>query len=207
MRRVITVALAFAVVMALPAASGIAGNGKSLAKRMAIKECKAQKKADKAAFRQAFGPQRAMQTCIRAGLSEMRAERRQSARECRAERAEDPEAFRETYGTNNNKRNAFGKCVRSKLRAEVRQEVTEFKNAAHECRAERAEDPDGFREQYGTNQPGGANAQGTKRNAFGKCVRTKVRQADNGDGENDGDGENGNGEEEPPENGEEETEG
>src|SRR5918992_159885 len=36
--------------------------------------------------------------------------------ECAAERAADAEAFKTDYGTNKNGRNAFGKCVSSKLR-------------------------------------------------------------------------------------------
>ena len=40
-----------------------------------------------------------------------------------------------------------------------------FKNAAKECKAERKEDPDAFKEKYGTNKNG--------KNAFGKCVSSK----------------------------------
>jgi hypothetical protein len=94
-----------------------------------------------------------------------------------AERAEDAGAFSEKYGTNANKRNAFGKCVSQKAREneaaadeQDQQEATEFKNAAKECAAERAEDAGAFSEKYGTN----AN----KRNAFGKCVSGKAREDD-----------------------------
>ena len=38
----------------------------------------------------------------------------------------------------------------------------EFKNAAKACKAERALDPEAFREKYGTNRNGA--------NAFGNCV-------------------------------------
>ena len=34
-----------------------------------------------------------------------------AAKACAAERALDPAAFADRYGTNENKRNAFGKCV------------------------------------------------------------------------------------------------
>ena len=39
-----------------------------------------------------------------------------AAKACKAERKADPEAFRKKYGTNANGRNAFGKCVSSKVR-------------------------------------------------------------------------------------------
>lgn len=41
------------------------------------------------------------------------------------------------------------------------------KNAAHECKAERAADPDAFAEQYGGDK--------NKRDAFGKCVSRTAR--------------------------------
>ena len=194
MRRIIGLALVLGAAAMLPATSAMA-NGKGDVKRLTVKECVAEKKADKAAFRAAYGPKKAMRTCIRQTLPELRSERRHAARDCRAERSEDPEAFRETYGTNapkgakakGAKRNAFGKCVVMKLRAEVRQEVAEFRNAAQACRAERSEDPEAFREAYGTNAPKGAKAEGAKRNAFGKCVRTNVRNGD-ADDENGGEG-------------------
>lgn len=200
MRRATGFALVCAAALLLPATSGMA-NGKGEVKRLAVKECIGEKKADKAAFRAAYGTngkQSAMRNCIRQTRPELRAERREAASECRAERREDVDAFREEYGTNNNKRNAFGKCVVMKLRAEVRQGIREFRNAAQACRAERSDDPESFRDNWGTNSPKGAKAQGAKRNAFGKCVRTTVR---NGNGDGDDNGENG----EEEENGESEN--
>jgi hypothetical protein len=41
-------------------------------------------------------------------------ELKNAAKECDAERTEDAEAFAKKYGTNENNRNAFGKCVSSK---------------------------------------------------------------------------------------------
>jgi Ni/Co efflux regulator RcnB len=37
-----------------------------------------------------------------------------AAKDCRAEKNQDPAAFKEKYGTNENKSNAFGKCVSRK---------------------------------------------------------------------------------------------
>jgi hypothetical protein len=87
----------------------------------------------------------------------------------------DRDAFRDKYGTNANKRNAFGRCVSGKVRRELADEVDEVTNASKECRAERAADAAAFADKYGTN----AN----KRNAFGKCVSQKAREADEGEGE------------------------
>jgi hypothetical protein len=185
-RRLFTTTFAIAAVAALPVASGIAGNGNGQAKNLAAKQCVAEKKADKAAFKATYGPKHAMRTCIKGETPEIKNELRNAAQECRAERDADPDAFRETYGNNapgsensqGGKKNAFGKCVSSKARAEVQEEVAEFKNAAKDCRDERAADPDGFKETYGTNAPGGENAQGSKKNAMGKCVKSKVRAAE-----------------------------
>ena len=39
-----------------------------------------------------------------------------AAKQCKAERKADPAAFAAKYGTNENKRNAFGKCVSKTVR-------------------------------------------------------------------------------------------
>ncbi len=46
----------------------------------------------------------------------------------------------------------------------------EFANAAEECKAERAEDPEAFTEKYGKGKK-------KKRNALGKCVSATVKVA------------------------------
>jgi hypothetical protein len=96
-----------------------------------------------------------------------------AAKACKAERAKDPVAFSNQYGTNANKRNAFGKCVSSKVKAAAQgpQDQAE-QNAAKACKAELAKDPVAFANKYGTN----AN----KRNAFGKCVSSKVKSSSHG---------------------------
>jgi hypothetical protein len=99
---------------------------------------------------------------------------RNAAQECKAERAANAEAFKTLYGTNENGKNAFGKCVSGKasekkaaMDAADAQEVAEIKNAAKECATERAADRAAFKEKYGTNRNG--------KNAFGKCVSRKTR--------------------------------
>jgi hypothetical protein len=89
-------------------------------------------------------------------------------KQCRAERtAMGTQTFRDTYGTNKNKKNAFGKCVSHRTNQNKATEKTAKKNAAKECKAERAADPAAFQTQYGTGK--------NKKNAFGKCVSQKAK--------------------------------
>ena len=140
---------------------------KKAAKKEAQQRCKAEKKADKRAFKATYG-KRAMRTCKKGEKSEVREDASNAAQECKAERAEDPDAFKEEYGTNKNGKNAFGKCVSSKVEEEGAEDAETFENAAQQCRAERSEDRDAFKEEYGTNKNG--------KNAFGKCVSSKVEE-------------------------------
>jgi hypothetical protein len=124
MKRAITIALTCTVAVVLPAASATAGNGngngngEGHGKSEAAKQCAAQKKADKAAFRALYG-KHAMRNCIRGTEEVTPEELKNAAQECRAAREADPEGFQELWGTNapqgensqGAKRNAFGKCV------------------------------------------------------------------------------------------------
>lgn len=102
------------LLVAAPAASAKPGNGSSTA----AKACAAEKKADPAAFKAVWG-KHAMRDCIRAGReageatdpAEAAEEFQNAAAQCRAEREADSAGFATTYGTNDNDRNAFGKCV------------------------------------------------------------------------------------------------
>jgi hypothetical protein len=167
---VITIGCACACASLLAVAAAPAGNAtsESHAKNLAAKECTAQKKADRAAFRATYG-EHPMRNCIQGTTDEVAAELKNAAKQCKAEREADPAAFRENHGTNENGSNAFGKCVSKKVRAEIKEDVAEFKNAAKECRAERQADPEAFQENYGNNRNG--------RNAFGKCVSQKVKHS------------------------------
>jgi hypothetical protein len=97
-----------------------------------------------------------------------------AAKACKAERTLDPAAFKTNYGTNANKSNAFGKCVSGKVKkAEEQAEAQDAReNAAKTCKAERAANPEAFKNTYGTN----AN----KANAFGKCVSKLSKKATTG---------------------------
>ena len=108
----------------------------------------------------------AMRNCKRAARGTVTEAAKNSAQECRAEQEADPAGFATTYGSGKNGKNAFGKCVSQKTDEAVAEEVTEFKNAAKECRAEQEADPAAFQANYGTND--------NKKNAFGKCVSAKA---------------------------------
>lgn len=146
-------------------------------KQAAKLECQAQKQADAGAFAATYG-RRGMSSCADGKRLEARGEIRDSRKQCREERDESRAAFKQTYGNNRNGKNASGRCVSSKVRADRQQDRSEFKNAAQECREERGDTEESraaFEEKYGTKkdlplyrpQP---------RNAFGNCVSSKVRQ-------------------------------
>jgi hypothetical protein len=83
-----------------------------------------------------------------------------AAKACKDERKEvGREAFKATYG-----KHAMRNCIR-----ETTPDAEDaIKNAAKECKAERAEDPEAFRTNYGANENG--------KNAFGKCVSQTARE-------------------------------
>jgi hypothetical protein len=104
-----------------------------------------------------------------------------AAKPCRTERQRDGlQAFENRYGTNENKRNAFGKCVSSKSKSKDEdKDDAEDDNgkkdhdgaAAKACRSGRASMPaDAFAKKYGTNH--------NLKNAFGQCVSGKSKAKD-----------------------------
>jgi hypothetical protein len=181
MRRLLIIAGALAV-LATPVSTAVAAKPTKADKREAQKECR-DERGTTDATREAFDAKyRNFGACVSQNAREAKAERKQAksnaARECRDERGdtdESREAFRAKYGTNANGRNAFGKCVSQKAKAdradedaEDAEEAEERKAAAADCDAERgetAESRKAFEDKYGTN--------GNKRNAFGKCVSQK----------------------------------
>jgi hypothetical protein len=98
----------------------------------AAQECKTERQADAAAFAEKYGTngnkRNAFGKCVSQKAkakehaadeqdAEDAAEFKNAAKECDAERGDTDatrEAFAEKYGTNENNRNAFGKCVSSK---------------------------------------------------------------------------------------------
>jgi hypothetical protein len=189
--KTLSVGIVLAAVLVLPA--GAVAKPDASDKRAAIAQCKAERGKSKATRRAFKAQYHSFSRCIRQNTAEERAERRaarrNAAKECKAERADpdfpaahDGKTFQEFYGTGKRGRNAFGKCVSQKAKAKKAEqdaadkaEVQVFKNAAKECQAESADpnfpgahDGKSFSDFYGTN----AN----KRNAFGKCVSSKVGQ-------------------------------
>ncbi|MDQ3857586.1 MAG: hypothetical protein M3327_03930 [Actinomycetota bacterium] len=186
-RITVLAALALSLLVVPQALAGPRG----LAHKAAAAACRAERASlGRALFAATYG-RHPGRSCVRARAADALESVRNAAQECRAEREGGADAFREKYGQNGHKRNAFGRCVSRKVRQDVAEEAEETANAAKACKAERKDDPDAFREKYGTN----AN----KRNAFGKCVSSKASQADEEPEEGDEDeGEEDEGEVTPP---------
>ena len=89
-------------------------------------DCRAERDADPAAFAAKYGTNRndrnAYGKCVSSHASdstdETTEDRVNAAKACKSERDADAAAFKEFYGTNENKSNAFGKCVSAKAKAQ-----------------------------------------------------------------------------------------
>jgi hypothetical protein len=98
------------------------------------------------------------------------AEKRAAIKQCKAERGKTKatrKAFKAKY-------HSFSRCVRQNAAEEHAENQAALKNAAKECKAERADpnfasthDGKSFQEFYGTNKNG--------KNAYGKCVSQKAK--------------------------------
>ena len=175
--------LAAVAALAVPALA-LADEPSDQNKQNAAKECKALREASgKENFRSMFGGgKNAYGKCVsQHAKKDQKQEEKAKAnasKECDAEQAQDPEAFKTKYGTGKDGKNAHGRCVSQKAKenkAEADQTDKNDAKAAKQCRSEKAEDPDAFKEKYGTNK--------NKRNAFGKCVSQQSRELDEqGDG-------------------------
>ena len=90
----------------------------------AVDKCRAERQADPVAFANKYGTgkqkKNAFGKCVsqqsRTLTAAAATEIENAAKECKAERKTDPAAFASKYGTNENKRNAFGKCVSRTVR-------------------------------------------------------------------------------------------
>ena len=184
MNRSIVIA-ALVGVLAVPATALAGPQPTSTDKRNAQAECRAEAgergTPQREAFNARYGTNRnksnAFGKCVSSNTREEHAERHaartNAAKQCKAEReALGEQAFRAKYGTNENKSNAFGKCVSQRAKANKQaadqkdaEETEARQNAAEQCDAERGETAESraaFRAKYGTNR--------NKSNAFGKCV-------------------------------------
>ena len=93
-----------------------------------------------------------------------KSERDAAKAQCADERGKSKatrEAFRVNY-------DGFADCVGKKAAEEEAENGEAAKNAAQECKAERAADAEAFKTDYGTNKNG--------KNAYGKCVSGKASE-------------------------------
>ncbi len=167
-------------------------NLKRLARHAALGSCRDERGEDVRAFVQKYGP---------AAASSKKADEPEGDTNDNESGEPDGDATEtdQPDGDNNEgddnagetKRHAFRSAMRHCVKLELKATKKAFKNAAKECRAERALDEDAFSAKYGTN----AN----KRNAFGKCVSGHAK----GDDEADNDGEQGGTESDAPDGGSE----
>ena len=86
----------------------------------AVKECKAATSPSAGEHARQERRQARAARLRKAKVRELKAEHADAivnaAQQCKTERTADPAAFREKYGTNENKSNAFGKCVSTTVR-------------------------------------------------------------------------------------------
>jgi hypothetical protein len=151
-------------------------------KENASEHCKALREASgKENFRSMFGGgKNAFGKCVSQNAKKDQKQeetaKANAAKECKAEREADPAAFAEKYGEGKSNKNAYGKCVSQKAKAnkaELDETDENDVKAAKACKAEKAADKDAFAAKYGTN----AN----KKNAFGKCVSKNSKKLDEQD--------------------------
>lgn len=146
--------------------------------KAAKQQCRAEMKADEDAFEETYG-NRALRQCAEDGMSEARDDIREAAKACREESGRTDRsrpALERPRGNNG----SFGRCVSSRVRSARYEGRAEFKNAAQECRAERGDTEESrwaFEEKYGTKRD--MLLYRPARNAFGKCVSSKVRRSQN----------------------------
>ena len=166
MKTLVTIAalLAFAVPTAFAAPPATSPSPAQL--------CKAQRAlmepANFASVYAPANPKSAFGKCLAAKEHQITQNHTNAAKTCTAELGASPEsraAFNTHYGANENDKNAYGKCVAQKAKAQtVAQQLTTLK-AAKQCKADRRANATAFGEMYGT-----------KKNAFGKCVSAKSKK-------------------------------
>lgn len=161
--------LAALALMAAPAAA-LAG---SPAETNAAKSCAAERTGMGAtAFNSLYGGKaNAFGKCVAKRTAAEAANLANAARACKAEAADanftalhSDQTFAQTYGSNDNDKNAMGKCVSLKAKAASQAQVAAAIRAAKACKAERAASATTFAGTYGT----GANA-------LGKCIAAKSK--------------------------------
>ena len=111
----ITVVIGIAAALALPAAVAAKPPVDKENRQAALAQCKTERGSTKTMHRAFKARYHSMSRCVRENAAEEAAQQaaalKNAAKECKAERSMDSDAFAEKYGTNDNNRNAFGKCV------------------------------------------------------------------------------------------------
>jgi hypothetical protein len=160
------IAVAAVALVALPGTAG--ADRKSPDVKNAAKYCKALRAAmGVEAFREANGGRpNAFGKCVSKRVHELRDARKAARAACAEELG--VKRFRPEGDKPARPSKAFRDCVRAKTQADTSDDDEHVVNAAKLCAAEREQDEDAFRENYGTNH--------NKRNAFGKCVSGKTQE-------------------------------
>jgi hypothetical protein len=186
MKKLVMTSIACGATLALVAAGAYAGNGNGRPSpdQLAKNTCATQLHAiGSKAFNGLYGNSGTQTTCQHKNLPQAKSLINNVAQACKAEQA-DPNfatshgglTFDQTYGTNHNQKNAYGKCVSTKAKAQQAANAANIQNAAQLCRAERSDtafatetghNGESFADFYGTNK--------NNRNAFGKCVSGKAK--------------------------------
>jgi hypothetical protein len=161
------------VVLAVPATAPAKGSGPG--HKNSAKHCKALRAEMGAdAFRSAFGGKSgksALGRCVSTQRKARRDARKRARKACRAKGLRGQ---------------AMKRCFRQALAADPAPAPAQFDRAVQECRADQAEDPEAFTEEYGDGS-----------NAFGKCVAEEANDDDEADEPESEPGEDGDVEDSP----------
>jgi opacity protein-like surface antigen len=147
--------------LVLPAAA-MAQEGTPSPEQLAATACKTEKaQMGTKTFKLTYAVKsvgKAKQACLAKNGVIAQAELKNAAKTCKAERDADAAAFAIKYGTNENQRNAYGKCVSGLAKSASEEETENRVSAADTCRTLK-QDATTFKATFGE-----------KKNAFGKCV-------------------------------------
>lgn len=153
--------------LVLPAAA-LAQEGTPSPTELATSACKSEKsgtgtKTFKATYA-SKSTAKAMKACLAKAGVVAETQLDNAAHQCKAERDADPVKFAE-YGDNANGRNAYGKCVSTKAKAQSEEATENRVSAADTCKEQKKADAAAFKLAYGE-----------KKNAFGKCVSKTAKE-------------------------------
>ena len=179
MKRLLLLAALFVLAVPVAYAAPTGGQGEESASASQATspsaQCREQRRTmGMANFRSTYAPlgspQEAFDVCVARLTQQVSNDYKNAAKACRAERALDPVAFKNKYGMNENKANAYGKCVSMTARGLSEDQQDATLDAAAACKSERQQmGMPAFKAKYGTN----AN----KSNAFGKCIQKSKKPA------------------------------